>query len=284
MKVAYSRLAGTTGAEIPNYWQYFGARLADLAGIQGEAAVLDIGTGSGSVLIPAAEKAGVHGLAVGVDIGFDRCKLALPWIRKRDLRHTVLVQMDAANLGFRAGQFDHVLCGFVGWDYCYDFLRMEFTGADTRLAEISRVLRDGGRVGISSWERQEDLEWFGEQFCRHFPAYTAVQEEAIGSPIMVYSKENAEGLETILRRGSFMEIEITAETAEFVSTDEEEWWWQMWGTGWGEHIRRVARTDGDEVERLKERVFEDLQQHRHRDGIRFSKTVLFALGKAPGTP
>jgi hypothetical protein len=70
VKVVYSRLARATGLESPNYWQYFGTRLVDLAEIAGGATVLDIGTDDGSVLSPAAKKAGVHGLGIGVDINF----------------------------------------------------------------------------------------------------------------------------------------------------------------------------------------------------------------------
>ena len=81
-----------------------------------------------------------------------------------------------------------------------------------------------------------------------------------------------------MREGGFQDIEIATETAEFVSTDEEEWWWQVWGAGWREHIDRVARTDADKLKQFKERIFEGLKQHKHDDGVHFFKTVLFAFG------
>ena len=278
MKVAYSRLARVTGPERPNYWQHFGERLADLAEIPQGATVLDIGTGPGSVLLPAAERVDAPGLAVGVDIDSNWFRYIVPRLGERGLRNTALAHMDAMHLGFTSGLFDHVLCGFLGWDYCFDFSRMRFTGLDTRLSEITRVLRDGGQVGISSWERQEDLEWLGEHFRRCFPAYVADQERETGSAMMIYSKENSTGLECILRERGYQDVKIVIETAEFVSTDEEEWWWQVWGAGWWEHIDRVARTDADKLERFKGQVFENLQQHKHKDGIHFSKDVLFAFG------
>jgi ubiquinone/menaquinone biosynthesis C-methylase UbiE len=264
MNVVYSRLANTTGLESPNYWQYFGSRLTEHARIPEGATVLDIGTGPGSVLIPTAKRAGIHGLGVGVDIDFGWFKHVFPELQKRNIRNTALVQMDTINLGFMNDKFDHVLCGFLGWSYCFDFFEMQFTGPDVRLAEITRVLRDRGRVSISSWERQEDLEWLGEHFQRHFPAYVA---------------NHAEGLEWILRDGGYQDVEITTETAEFVSADEEEWWGQVWGGGWWEHLDQVARMDANKFRQFKEQVFENLQQQKHHDGIHFSKTVLYALGK-----
>ena len=156
---------------------------------------------------------------------------------------------------------------------------MQFTGPDVRLSEITRVLRDGGLVGISSWERQEDLEWLGEYFQGHFPAYVADQKKEAENILIVYSKENAKGLERILRDGGYRDVEIVTETAELVSTDEEEWWGQVWGAGWWEHLDRVARIDANKFGKFKEQVFENLQQKRHNDGIHFSKTVLYAFGK-----
>ena len=248
----------------------------DLAEIPEGATVLDIGTGEGSVLIPAAEKTGDHGLGIGIDIDFGGFKHARPGIQKRGLRNTAWAQMDATKLGFMNGLFDRALCGFIGWNYCFDFVRCEFTSPDIILAEISRVLRVGGRVGISSWAMQEDLDWLGDQFRRYLPAYVADRKR--DSALTVYSKENAKGLEMVLREGCFQDIEIATETAEFVSTDEEEWWWQVWGAGWQENIDRVAHSDADKFKKFKKQVFDNLQIYKRSDGIHFQKTVLFALG------
>jgi ubiquinone/menaquinone biosynthesis C-methylase UbiE len=279
MRVVYSRLASAMSSKSPSYWEYFGARLADLAAIPDGARVLDVGTGSGSALLPAAKRAGKYGRGVGVDIDFEWLRHALSGIQSSGLKNIFLAQMDAAHLGFMNSLFDRVLCGFMGWDYCFDFAKLEFTCPDTRLAEISRVLKAGERVGISAWARQDDLDWLGEQFQRNLPAYVASQEKEMGSAMTVYSKENATGLERILRQSGFQDIEIIAETEDFVSTNEEEWWQQVWGAGWWEHIDKVARMDEDKLKQFKEQTFEGLQQYKHNDGIHFRKTVLFAFGK-----
>jgi ubiquinone/menaquinone biosynthesis C-methylase UbiE len=64
----WSRPLGVTDPTGPDYWDYFGARLVERADVFLGAKLLDVGCGSGSSLLPGAEKTGVRGYATGVDI------------------------------------------------------------------------------------------------------------------------------------------------------------------------------------------------------------------------
>ena len=64
----FSRPLGVTDLDGPDYWDYFGARLAEHAAIFPGARLLDIGCGTGSSLIPAAETIGAGGYTIGIDI------------------------------------------------------------------------------------------------------------------------------------------------------------------------------------------------------------------------
>jgi O-methyltransferase/aklanonic acid methyltransferase len=59
---------GVSDPEGLDYWDYFGVRLVEHAGIPPGAYVLDVGCGTGSSLFPAAEKSGPRGYAIGIDI------------------------------------------------------------------------------------------------------------------------------------------------------------------------------------------------------------------------
>jgi SAM-dependent methyltransferase len=205
-------------------------------------------------------------------------RAAFSGIEKHKLNNAYVLQMNAENLGFEDGSFDLALCGFVGWDYCFDFVRGESIGPDTRLEEIRRVLKAGGRVGFSSWERQDDIEWMEEMFLRHFPSIASDHEKDVGRRPLVYSKESTEGFQKILRNGGFEAIEIFKEKAEFVSTDEEEWWEQMRRVGWYRYFERIEGVSSEELHRFKKAVFSALHHYKQADGIHFTKSVFFVFG------
>jgi SAM-dependent methyltransferase len=185
--------------------------------------------------------------------------------------------MDATHMGFPMGSFDIVLCGFMGWGDCFDFVRGEFTQPDTKDKEIWRVLREGGRFVCCSWERQDDVSWMEEEMLRHYPAILEDREYLERRPIGM-SYEKAEGYEIILRSAGFQEIDVSREAMGFVSTDEEEWWRQMQALGWASLTEKIESAGTDHLQRLKEAIFKDLHCFKQEDGIHFDKVVFFVRG------
>jgi ubiquinone/menaquinone biosynthesis C-methylase UbiE len=165
----------------------------------------------------------------------------------------------------------------MGWDDCFDFVHLEFTQPDIKAKEIWRVLRDGGRFVCCSWEAQQDLAWMEEAMLRHYPDLLQdgeyMQERPIG---MAYEK--APGYEIILRAAGFRNIDISWETGEFASTDEEEWWRQMGNVGWDPFFKKIKQANADKLQSIKDAIFEDLQSHKQADGIHFTKTAFYVCG------
>ena len=268
MEDFWARYIDPSGQPGPDYWTYCAARLAELAAIPEGAAVLDIGTYDGNVLVKAMNKAGVRGRGVGVDIDSDGLRDGVTEALARGWGNVTYAQMDAAYLGFPSATYDSVLANFVGWDYCYDFERMEFTAPDSRMAEIRRVLKPGGQVGLGFWIEQADLDWMAGAFQRYLPQ----GEGATGKRITPYGKENPEGYEAILHYSGFHDISIHVETTNFATRDTTMWWRQM-KQAVHEYFEEMP-----ELERFKEQVFAVLKPFQSPKGIHFDKTVAYAFG------
>ncbi|HKZ75942.1 MAG TPA: class I SAM-dependent methyltransferase [Actinomycetota bacterium] len=113
--------------------------------------VLDVGTGTGVAVSEATKAVGPGGLAVGVDVSLgmlEEASRARPGVR--------LAAASAIDLPFRDGTFDVVTASFVV---------SHFTKYQTALFDMIRVLKPGGRLGMSSWadNNTDDLQktWFG---------------------------------------------------------------------------------------------------------------------------
>jgi ubiquinone/menaquinone biosynthesis C-methylase UbiE len=165
----------------------------------------------------------------------------------------------------------------MGWYDCFDFPTLKFTREDEKGKEIWRVLREGGKFVCCSWEAQDDLAWMEAAMLRYFPALLQDHEYLRRRPIgMAYEK--AAGYEIIFKAAGFHNIEIFKETAEFVSTDEEEWWRQMNHVGWMSIIKRIEQDDITQLHKLKHAIFNDLQPYKQADGLHFTKTVFYVSG------
>jgi ubiquinone/menaquinone biosynthesis C-methylase UbiE len=198
-------------------------------------------------------------------------------VERLHLSKTSVLFTNAYNLGFPSCTFDIALCGFMGWYECFDFNHNKFIQHDTKSSEIIRVLRDGGRFTCCSWEAQEDLAWMEESILNYYPDILKDSEYLARRPIgMAYEK--SDGYEIIFRAAGFQNIEISREMAEFVSTDEEEWWRQMRFVGWETLLGKIEQNDANQFDRIKEAIFAELQSKKQEDGIHFTKSAFYVSG------
>jgi SAM-dependent methyltransferase len=113
--------------------------LVELTGVGDGQRVLDVGTGTGVAAIAAAE-AGAN--VVGVDESFGMLTVA-----REDDGGLPFAAAEVIDLPFRDGSFDAVLANFV---------IAHFTKYQTAFHDMLRVLRPGGRIGMTAWSDGED--------------------------------------------------------------------------------------------------------------------------------
>ena len=90
-----------------NFWEVFGEKLANHMNLKLGSSILDIGTGGGSCLIPAAKIIGPTGKAFGIDLWKNRIEDVNENIKKNNLTNTTAQVMDARELTFEDDTFDY---------------------------------------------------------------------------------------------------------------------------------------------------------------------------------
>ena len=114
--------------------------LLDLVALESHDAMLDVGTGTGVAAAAAAEQAG-RSVLVGIDPSLPMLRLA---------RQHAIVPLAAARtpgLPFPARTFDVVVANLV---------ISHLERCDAGLADMVRVLRPGGRLGVTTWGSFDD--------------------------------------------------------------------------------------------------------------------------------
>src|SRR3990172_582251 len=124
------------------FFKECGQRLVDLLAIDPGANVLDVATGTGMVLLPAARRVGPQGHVTGIDISAHMLEQARRGAVENSLSNIDLFKMDAEHLEFPDASFDAITCGWA-----------IFHLPPTAIQEMYRVCKHGGYIGVSLSER-----------------------------------------------------------------------------------------------------------------------------------
>jgi O-methyltransferase/aklanonic acid methyltransferase len=108
----FGELAPTYAAAAEPFW-HFGRRLIERLAPQPGAHLLDVATGRGAVLIPAAQAIGPAGLAIGVDLTPSMVHQTGRQLARQAIGNARVGVMDAEALAFPAACFDGVTCAFT---------------------------------------------------------------------------------------------------------------------------------------------------------------------------
>lgn len=201
----FSRAAATYDHVGPQFFSHFGRRLVDVAEIPAGSKVLDVATGRGALLFPAAEAVGQSGLVIGVDLAGTMVQETSKKIAHLKMPSNIEVrQMDAEYLQFPDKTFDYVLCGFAIFF---------FPQLDRAMSEFHRVLKPHGRICVSTWHKQfdEELSWFNDIVKDYLPpepeADKPEESDSTDQPVF----DTSEGLKSILETAGFENIQVCLE-------------------------------------------------------------------------
>lgn len=245
--------------EGPSVFRTFGARLVDWMGIAPGARVLDVSTGTGAVLIPAAHRVGVNGKVIGIDLSSRMLAQAEANAQEHQITNYQLLSMDAEHLEFPDNSFDAITCAFS---------LFFFPSMQKALAEMRRVLKSGGGLGISVFGRTPSPFEPGWRLL-------AEQAQAYGVAVRVPQRVayNSQEVEALLSAPGFTQIKSLAETLDAVYPTEEDWWAFQLTLATRAAIMRMS---SETREQFKAEYLAKLRPLCRKDGLHLAVSAMFA--------
>jgi ubiquinone/menaquinone biosynthesis C-methylase UbiE len=244
----------------PSIFRQFGARLVERMALEPGARVLDVGTGKGAALIPAARRVGATGRVVGIDLSSAMLEEAARAARAAGIANYELRKMDAEHLEFPDASFDAVTCAFS---------LFFFPALDAALREMYRVSKPGGRIGITLWGKEPfGAGW--KLLAEQFSVYGAVlrmPQRVAYAPADVRALLAAPGL---------IDIETRAEVSEVVYAREEDWW--NFQLTLGSRAAILGMDDATRA-RFKEEYLAKVRPFFQADGLHLPAPVIYALAR-----
>lgn len=243
----------------PSIYEHFGRRLVNWLSLKPGTKMLDIATGTGAVLLPAARLLGSKGHITGIDLSDGLLRQAEALARAEGLTNVELHKMDAEHLEFHDQTFDFVTCAFS----LYFFPNME-----AALHEMHRVCKPGGWLGLTVFDRTPPP--FDPLFPIAMQQFAAYQGKVWMPPHgMSFAPEE---LEDFLKRHRWQSIETHSEKVTFIYTSEEDIWAFL--------PLQFALMDAGEGARaqFKEEFLAKLRPLFHPDGLHVTTATVYAKG------
>jgi ubiquinone/menaquinone biosynthesis C-methylase UbiE len=244
----------------PAIYEPFGKCLVNWLPLKLGGTMLDIATGAGAVLLPAARLLGSKGHITGIDLSDGLLRQAEALARAEGLTNVELRRMDAERLEFHDQAFDFITCAFS----LYFFPNME-----AALHEMYRVCRPGGWLGLTVFDRTPPP--FDPLFPIAMQQFAAYQGKVwMPAHGMSFAPEE---LESFLKRHGWQSIEIHSEKVTFIYTSDEDIWAFL--------PLQFALMDADEGARtqFKEEFLARLRPLFHPDGLHVSAAIAYAKGQ-----
>jgi SAM-dependent methyltransferase len=225
------------------FWEHFGGRTVELAGIGPGHTVLDVCCGSGASALQAAERSGPGGRVVGVDFADDLLELARTKAKQRTLTNVSFRNGDMTSLQFAGESFDFVVCVF-GIFFASDM--------SSALAGLWDKVKPGGALMITVWGPRV-LEPGNTVF---WDAVEAERPDLRMRSAPWLRLESPEGLVGLFAEASLPPPEIVSEThSSYLSADD--YWTVVLGSGYRGAIDRMSH---DAAERVRAAVVQRLER------------------------
>jgi len=247
----------------PSIFTQFGERLIAYMSLKPGMSVLDVATGTGAALLPAARQIGREGHVTGIDLSGAILKQAERNARAAGLTNVTLRKMDAENLDFPDRTFDAVICAFA------IFL---FPDVNAALREISRICKPGACLSVTVFNKT--IELFAPAFGLFSQTCAAYKIHILQTTHHVaYAPEE---IETLLKQSGFHSIKMKVEANDIVYAKVDDWWEFLL---MGAARATIMGMDEKVRARFKEDYFARLRPLFRQDGLHVSMPVVYVVAQ-----
>jgi O-methyltransferase/aklanonic acid methyltransferase len=247
----------------PSIFTQFGEHLVERMSLKPGMRVLDVATGTGAVLLPAARRAGQEGHVIGIDLSGAILRQAEQNARVAGLTNVAFRKMDAEHLDFPDRTFDAATCAFA------IFLFPDMNGA---MREIYRVCKPGGYFGVTVFNRTAEL---------FAPAIGLFIQLCAAYKINIWQTTHEvayapEEIETLFKQFGFRSIKTKSEANDIVYASADDWW-EFLLTGGSRAT--IMGMDEKVRARFKDEYFTKLCPMFSQDGLHVSVPIVYAVAQ-----
>jgi ubiquinone/menaquinone biosynthesis C-methylase UbiE len=272
-KESWRRAAGGWGrrqAELRAQSEPVATWLVEAINPQPGETVLELAAGPGETGFMIAARLGATGKLVSSDQSEEMVAIGKARASELGLENVAFKVLDAQQLPLDSESVDAVLCR---WGY------MLMADRDAALRESRRVLRTGGRVALSVWDRPDRNPWLAA------PVMQLVSRGAFARPQpdepSPFSMANQEELVRQLERAGFSDIHV--EALQYSNRYEGfDHYWDLTLDLAAPVADAVAKLDDDAAADVREQVRTALQQFVDGDGTTLSIPASALMARAVG--
>ncbi len=212
------------------------------------AQVLDVATGPGIVAVAAAKRVGPSGSVLATDLVPEWAPYVEEAATAAGVANVTFTPMPAEALSLSDAEFDVALCQFG---------LMFVASPVTALREMRRVLRPGGKLGVTVWSVPEKVGIF--LLARIVMSALPPADGPACSPMGMGEPGLIEGL---VREAGFRDIHSERLTRLYVVADPEEEWRRWSDDDSSPAARGLAGLSASERQRLRDEAIAALEAHR----------------------